>query len=95
MAKLKLDLHDIYNDSRQLDLELQRVIDEALRRKISLVEIIPGKGSHIKARNAKGFAVIPNHPGDLPTGTRRAIIKSFAAMGVAILALLAILTLLF
>jgi len=58
-------------------------------------EIIPGKGSHIKARNAKGFAVIPNHPGDLPTGTRRAIIKSFAAMGVAILALLAILTLLF
>ena len=45
MAKLKLDLHDIYNDSRQLDAELQRVIDEALRRKIALVEIIPGKGS--------------------------------------------------
>jgi DNA-nicking Smr family endonuclease len=45
MAKLKLDLHDIYNDSRQLDAELERVIDEALRRKIALVEIIPGKGS--------------------------------------------------
>jgi DNA-nicking Smr family endonuclease len=45
MAKLKLDLHDIYNDSRQLDAELNRVIEEALRKKISLVEIIPGKGS--------------------------------------------------
>jgi dsDNA-specific endonuclease/ATPase MutS2 len=45
MAKLKLDLHDIYNDSRRLESELNRVIDEAVRRKIALVEIIPGKGS--------------------------------------------------
>ncbi len=45
MSKLKLDLHDIYNDSRALDEELNRVIQEAVRRKISLVEIIPGKGS--------------------------------------------------
>jgi DNA-nicking Smr family endonuclease len=45
MAKLKLDLHDIYNDSRQLDAELNRIIEEAVRKKISLVEIIPGKGS--------------------------------------------------
>ena len=45
MAKLKLDLHDIYNDSRALDEELNRIIQEAVRKKISLVEIIPGKGS--------------------------------------------------
>lgn len=45
MAKLKLDLHDIYNDSRQLDAELSRIIEEAVRKKITLVEIIPGKGS--------------------------------------------------
>jgi DNA-nicking Smr family endonuclease len=45
MAKLKLDLHDIYNDSRQLDAELGRIIEEAIRKKITLVEIIPGKGS--------------------------------------------------
>ena len=45
MAKLKLDLHDIYNDSRALDAELNRVIEEAVRKKIALVEIIPGKGS--------------------------------------------------
>ena len=45
MAKLKLDLHDIYNDNRALDEELNRIIEEAVRKKISLVEIIPGKGS--------------------------------------------------
>jgi DNA-nicking Smr family endonuclease len=45
MAKLKLDLHDIYNDSRALDAELDRIIQEAVQKKISLVEIIPGKGS--------------------------------------------------
>ena len=45
MAKLKLDLHDIYNDGRALDAELNRVIEEAVRKKIALVEIIPGKGS--------------------------------------------------
>jgi len=45
MAKLKLDLHDIYNDGDRIDLELRRVIQEAVERKIDLVEIIPGKGS--------------------------------------------------
>jgi DNA-nicking Smr family endonuclease len=45
MAKLKLDLHDIYNDGGRLDSELNRIIDEAVRKRIALVEIIPGKGS--------------------------------------------------
>ena len=45
MAKLKLDLHDIYNRGDQIDSELNRIIEEALERKINLVEIIPGKGS--------------------------------------------------
>ena len=45
MAKLKLDLHDIYNDSRAIETELQRCIDQAVAKKIELVEIIPGKGS--------------------------------------------------
>ncbi|MBA3531749.1 MAG: Smr/MutS family protein [Ardenticatenales bacterium] len=45
MAKLKLDLHEIYNDTGKLDKELNRIIDEAVDRKIELVEIIPGKGS--------------------------------------------------
>ncbi len=45
MAKIKLDLHDIYNKGRVIDEELNRVIEEAVSKKISLVEIIPGKGS--------------------------------------------------
>lgn len=45
MAKLKLDLHDIFNRGKEIDDELNRIIDEAVQRKIALVEIIPGKGS--------------------------------------------------
>ncbi|MDA8296069.1 MAG: Smr/MutS family protein [Actinomycetota bacterium] len=45
MAKLKLDLHDIYNRGDQIDRALREVMDEAVRRRIPLVEIIPGKGS--------------------------------------------------
>ncbi|PCJ62465.1 MAG: DNA mismatch repair protein MutS [Candidatus Hydrogenedentota bacterium] len=45
MAKIKVDLHDIYNKSKDIDRELNRVIDEAVAKRITLVEIIPGKGS--------------------------------------------------
>lgn len=45
MAKLKLDLHPIYNKGQKIDEELDRIIQEALDKKIDLVEIIPGKGS--------------------------------------------------
>lgn len=45
MAKLKLDLHDIYNKGREIETELKSAIDEAVRKKIALLEIIPGKGS--------------------------------------------------
>lgn len=45
MAKLKLDLHDIYNKGGMIDRELERVIDEAIEKKIKTVEIIPVKGS--------------------------------------------------
>jgi DNA-nicking Smr family endonuclease len=45
MAKLVLDLHDIFNKGSQIDAELNRIINEAVAKKIALVEIIPGKGS--------------------------------------------------
>jgi dsDNA-specific endonuclease/ATPase MutS2 len=45
MAKLKLDLHDIYNRGDQIEAELNHIVEEAIVRKIELVEIIPGKGS--------------------------------------------------
>jgi dsDNA-specific endonuclease/ATPase MutS2 len=45
MAKLVLDLHDIYNRGYAIDTELNRIFEEAIAKKIALVEIIPGKGS--------------------------------------------------
>lgn len=45
MAKLKLDLHDIYNKGDLIEKELNRIIDEAIEKKIKEVEIIPRKGS--------------------------------------------------
>jgi len=45
MAKLKLDLHDIYNQGQSIERELQNIISQAVTKKIELVEIIPGKGS--------------------------------------------------
>jgi DNA-nicking Smr family endonuclease len=45
MAKIVLDLHDIFNKGSSIDAELNRVITDAVNKKIALVEIIPGKGS--------------------------------------------------
>jgi dsDNA-specific endonuclease/ATPase MutS2 len=45
MAKLVLDLHDIFNKGASIDAELNRVVNEAVSKRITLVEIIPGKGS--------------------------------------------------
>ena len=45
MAKLKLDLHPIYNKGNEIDDALEDIIEQAIDKKIKLVEIIPGKGS--------------------------------------------------
>jgi len=43
--KLKLDLHPIYSDSRQIEAALQDIIEQACEKRAAEVEIIPGKGS--------------------------------------------------
>lgn len=45
MSKLTLDLHPIYNQTKNIDKALHNLINDALEKKIKLVEIIPGKGS--------------------------------------------------
>ena len=45
MAKLKLDLHDIFNKGLLIDTELNRIIHEAVEKKIALIELLAGKGS--------------------------------------------------
>lgn len=44
LVKLKLDLHDVYDRGEEIDRALRAVIDEAVRTKATLVEIIPGRG---------------------------------------------------
>lgn len=43
--KLKLDLHDIYNRGYEIDRALRDIMNEAVAKKATLIEIIPGKGS--------------------------------------------------
>jgi len=45
MAKLKLDLHDIYNKGYMIEKALNDIIQQAIDKKIAMIEIIPGKGS--------------------------------------------------
>jgi DNA-nicking Smr family endonuclease len=44
-VKLKLDLHEVYNRGQDIDRALSQVISDAVAKKATLVEIIPGKGS--------------------------------------------------
>ena len=59
MAKIVLDLHDIYNKGFTIDVELNRVIVEAIEKKIALVEIIPGKGSGQLKKRVLRFLLQP------------------------------------
>ena len=60
MAKITLDLHDIFNKSGSIDAELNRVIEEAVEKRISLVEIIPGKGSGQLKKRVLRFLAQPD-----------------------------------
>jgi len=44
-VKLKLDLHEIYNQGTQIEKALQQIFDDAVKKKAPMIEIIPGKGS--------------------------------------------------
>ena len=45
VVKLKLDLHEIYDRGDDIDRALRGIIEEAIEKRVRLVEIIPGKGS--------------------------------------------------
>jgi dsDNA-specific endonuclease/ATPase MutS2 len=59
VAKIVLDLHDIFNKSGVIDNELNRVIAEAYKKKIALIEIIPGKGSGQLKKHVLRFLAEP------------------------------------
>ncbi|NEZ04282.1 Smr/MutS family protein [Wenzhouxiangella sp. XN201] len=81
MAKLKLDLHDIYNRGNAIDQELERVIHEAVDKRIREVEIIPGRGSgQLKKRVLKLGACITHLPPTAPAQSHA--LSAFHSVGV-------------
>jgi dsDNA-specific endonuclease/ATPase MutS2 len=60
LAKITLDLHEIFNKGRAIETELNRVVDEAVRKKIALLEIIPGKGSGQLKKHVLRFLMQPD-----------------------------------
>jgi dsDNA-specific endonuclease/ATPase MutS2 len=59
MAKLKLDLHDIFDKDREIEEALNRIIEEAVKKRIPLVEIISGKGSGQLKKRVLRFLLKP------------------------------------
>ena len=60
MAKIKLDLHDVFNKGAKIEAELTRVMSEAVQKRISLVEIIPGKGTGQLKKRVLRFLTKPD-----------------------------------
>ncbi len=60
MAKLKLDLHPIFNKGGDIEKELNKIVSQAIEKKISLVEIIPGKGSGQLKKSVLRFLARPD-----------------------------------
>ena len=60
MARIKVDLHNIYNNSSAIDKALRLAFEEAIEKKIREVEIIPGKGSGQLRRKVERFLQMPH-----------------------------------
>lgn len=60
MARIKLDLHPIYNNSKAVDAALQSAFEDAIDKKIREVEIIPGKGSGQLRKKVERFLQLPH-----------------------------------
>jgi dsDNA-specific endonuclease/ATPase MutS2 len=60
MARIKVDLHPIYNNSAAIDRALQQAFNDAVDKKIREVEIIPGKGSGQLRKKVERFLQQPH-----------------------------------
>ena len=60
MARIKVDLHAIYNNSKAIDQALQQAFEDAIDKKIREVEIIPGKGSGQLRKKVERFLQLPH-----------------------------------
>lgn len=60
MGRLKVDLHEIYGDGRAIEAALQQAIARAVEKRLSRVEIVPGKGSGQLKKSVLRFLARPD-----------------------------------
>jgi dsDNA-specific endonuclease/ATPase MutS2 len=60
LARIKVDLHDIYNNSDAIDAALLKAFEDAIEKKIREIEIIPGKGSGQLRKKVARFLQLPH-----------------------------------
>ena len=60
MARIKVDLHAIYNNSKAIDKVLLQAFEDAIDKRIKEVEIIPGKGSGQLRKKVERFLQLPH-----------------------------------
>ena len=60
MSRIKVDLHDIFNNSDAIDRALKAAFEDAINKKIREVEIIPGKGSGQLRKKVERFLQQPH-----------------------------------
>jgi len=60
MGRIKVDLHNVYNNSQAIDTALLNAFEEAIEKKIREVEIIPGKGSGQLRKKVERFLQQPH-----------------------------------
>ena len=60
MSRIKLDLHNIYNNSAAIDKALLKSFEDAIDKRIREVEIIPGKGSGQLRKKVERFLQLPH-----------------------------------
>ena len=60
MARIKVDLHDIFTNSDAIDRALKAAFEDAINKKIREVEIIPGKGSGQLRKKVERFLQQPH-----------------------------------
>ena len=63
MSKLKLDLHSIFNKGGEIERELNRIMEEAVEKRVPIVEIIAGKGSGALKKHVLRFLAEPRIKG--------------------------------
>ena len=60
MGRLKLDLHDIYSNGDAIEASLEQAMQQAVSKRLELVEIIPGKGSGQLKKHVLRFLARPD-----------------------------------